>query len=378
MPSSDNFIRDKMSSGKNERFFLSRNIPLFIDIYFSKRGKSSGNEEYLKRIYLEEFFIKESELLKEIIRNLSHLKYTVKDLKKNQNYGIHENKLLNLDPIEFEHFVAKYFEKKGYKTELTSPSNDGGIDIFLSNDRNENIAVQCKRYVGHVSAPEMRGFLGTLVYNDIGKGFFVTSGRFSPNAMKIASEHNIELIDGDMISEEYLSEFSKKKGKLNTDKLEEINRLKNQQLTCFFTKNASDDSGYNEILRKKLSEYDKYLDRLPHYDFILSYIQGLRDFTISVIRDELDEIIESPELRKKLDGKSQTYSGGGVTEGQQKMLNKYFVNKDKISKFKLLNERYRDTNLRKVLWKENNKVLSRGDVSYLLNEYLKKRADEND
>lgn len=50
-------------------------------------------------------------------------------------------------PDEYEHIVAKHFETKGYKTTVSSFSNDYGVDVFATKGK-EKIAVQAKMYGG--------------------------------------------------------------------------------------------------------------------------------------------------------------------------------------------------------------------------------------
>ena len=78
---------------------------------------------------------------------------------------------------------------------LTSPSNDKGVDI-LAERQGAKIAIQCKKYKGVVGSPALQAFLGAMQHAEAQKGFFVTTGVFSIEAERMASEHPIELIDG--------------------------------------------------------------------------------------------------------------------------------------------------------------------------------------
>ncbi|CCC86394.1 hypothetical protein PPM_p0244 (plasmid) [Paenibacillus polymyxa M1] len=50
-----------------------------------------------------------------------------------------------LGGLEFEFFLKKLFERKGYQVELTKGSGDQGVDLILYQGR-RRIAVQAKRY----------------------------------------------------------------------------------------------------------------------------------------------------------------------------------------------------------------------------------------
>lgn len=46
-----------------------------------------------------------------------------------------------MTPEEYEHYVAQLFKEMGYKTDVTSFSNDYGVDIFAFKGE-EKIAIQ--------------------------------------------------------------------------------------------------------------------------------------------------------------------------------------------------------------------------------------------
>ena len=98
---------------------------------------------------------------------------------------------------EFEHFVGTFFEKMGYRVEVTGGLKDGGIDIIISKDNNLHF-VQCKKYQERqVTLSMVRDFYGAMAAKrNREKGFFVTTGTATLDAQKFAEENSIELIDG--------------------------------------------------------------------------------------------------------------------------------------------------------------------------------------
>ena len=101
----------------------------------------------------------------------------------------------NITPEDFEHYVAAYFLKNGYKTEVTRYVLDGGIDIVLTKDK-KIFGVQCKyllpeRYVDTV---DMLHFLGALVNMRADGGFFVTTGKITSTGQGIAGRNGITII----------------------------------------------------------------------------------------------------------------------------------------------------------------------------------------
>jgi len=101
-----------------------------------------------------------------------------------------------MTPKQFEEFVAELFRKLGYSAEAVGKSHDEGIDVVIEKDGHRHY-VQCKKYVASVPAHAVRDFFGAMVGRGAdSKGFFVTTGVFSEEAMQFAQDKPIELIDG--------------------------------------------------------------------------------------------------------------------------------------------------------------------------------------
>ncbi len=113
------------------------------------------------------------------------------------------NMILEHDPYVFEEIVVKLLEVMGYGVgEVTSKSNDGGIDGIITADPLgfESIYTQAKRYSpsNKVGAPEIQGFIGAL--RNANKGVFITTSSFQPAAVDVANSclyAKIKLIDGE-------------------------------------------------------------------------------------------------------------------------------------------------------------------------------------
>lgn len=114
------------------------------------------------------------------------------------------NVLLNMDPYGFERLAQRLLRECGFtQVEVTKKSADGGIDgtgkLKINGIFSFNVAFQCKRYKGTVSAGDIRDFRGSLT-TDIEKGVFITTGIFSKAAKEEASnpgKQQIDLIDGE-------------------------------------------------------------------------------------------------------------------------------------------------------------------------------------
>lgn len=112
--------------------------------------------------------------------------------------------LHSMDPFAFERLSQRLLRECGFsQVQVTKKTGDGGIDgtgkLKINGIFSFNVAFQCKRYKGSVSASDIRDFRGSLATN-IEKGVFITTGTFTKAAREEASEQGkqqIDLIDGD-------------------------------------------------------------------------------------------------------------------------------------------------------------------------------------
>lgn len=82
-----------------------------------------------------------------------------------------------------------------------------------------------------------------------------------------------------------------------------------------------------------------------------------------------DEYADSNKWFSKFKKKAEWHDKG-VTEGQLRMLNKFFVYKNGYSKFKQLEERYPDTNIRKIYWTDTGETLNRSMAAQIINQFF--------
>ena len=112
--------------------------------------------------------------------------------------------LHNMNPYAFEKLAMLLLRECGFsQVSVTKKSGDGGIDgtgkLKINGIFSFNVAFQCKRYIGSVTAGDIRDFRGSLT-TDIEKGIFITTGTFTRDARKEASnpgKQQIDLIDGE-------------------------------------------------------------------------------------------------------------------------------------------------------------------------------------
>lgn len=114
-----------------------------------------------------------------------------------------------LAPAAFERLVQRLLRESGFtQVEVTGRSGDGGIDgrgiIRIHGFMSFHVLFQCKRYKGSVPSSEVRDFCGAMV-GRADKGLLITTGTFSPAAVKEATRDGappIDLVDGNELADE--------------------------------------------------------------------------------------------------------------------------------------------------------------------------------
>jgi restriction system protein len=113
-----------------------------------------------------------------------------------------------ISPSEFERLIQRVLRESGFEqVEVTGRTNDGGIDgrgiARINGILSFHILFQCKRYKNSVSSNEIRDFRGAMV-GRTDKGLFVTTGKFTREAVKEANRDGapiIDLVDGEKLAE---------------------------------------------------------------------------------------------------------------------------------------------------------------------------------
>lgn len=110
--------------------------------------------------------------------------------------------LLNMTPTQFEHYVKDLFVARGYKAKVTKPTGDGGKDIIIEEKDNDGIMIaECKRYNKNtkVTRPDIQKFHSAIIDCNANKGFFITTGEFTKEAIKYAEGKPMTLINGEKL-----------------------------------------------------------------------------------------------------------------------------------------------------------------------------------
>ncbi len=125
-------------------------------------------------------------------------------------------KVKEMSPERFEKLVVDLLVQMGYggsrldAGQAIGRSGDEGIDGIIKEDRLglDVIYIQAQRWEGVVSRPEIQKFAGALQGQRAKKGVFISSSRFSAEALEFASkvEAKIVLIDGEQLAN-YMIDF---------------------------------------------------------------------------------------------------------------------------------------------------------------------------
>lgn len=117
--------------------------------------------------------------------------------------------VLKLSPVAFERFVLDLMAKMGYgafdsASQMTPITGDEGIDGIIMEDKLgfDLIYVQAKRYAEDqtVGRPDIQKFVGAIAGRG-GRGLFVTTARFSKQAIDYAKLQHIILVDGHKLAQ---------------------------------------------------------------------------------------------------------------------------------------------------------------------------------
>ena len=100
----------------------------------------------------------------------------------------------------FSHLVAQLLQAMGYRTRVSEPGPDAGVDIVAHKDElgfePPIIKVQVKSSEGSVGAPEVQALYGTVGNDEY--GLLVTLGTFTTAAKNFdRGKSNLRLIDGE-------------------------------------------------------------------------------------------------------------------------------------------------------------------------------------
>lgn len=98
---------------------------------------------------------------------------------------------------DFEQYVARLLHESGCRgVRVSGGAGDMGADVTARTPDGRRLVVQCKRYAGNLSSPDVQRFAGTA--RDIhgaDVALLVTTGRPTGPALQVARQCRITLVD---------------------------------------------------------------------------------------------------------------------------------------------------------------------------------------
>lgn len=104
--------------------------------------------------------------------------------------------------VQFEEYLAAHFDNLGYKVEHIGQSGDYGADLLLYRD-GKSVVVQAKRYQDKVGVKAVQEVISAKEYYGCNNAMVVTNSYFTPNAVQMATQCNVELWDRDKIRKRF-------------------------------------------------------------------------------------------------------------------------------------------------------------------------------
>ena len=123
--------------------------------------------------------------------------------------------LYRIDAYEFQKLVASVLQAMGFRTKVSPPGPDGGVDIRAFPDafgfQAPRIRVQVKHRKGQATQQEVQQFAGaTNASGENYNGLFVSTGGFTSHAIREAEKHpNITLVDRESFVNFLLEHYDK-------------------------------------------------------------------------------------------------------------------------------------------------------------------------
>lgn len=123
-------------------------------------------------------------------------------MSKGQSAEDIRTRLQEIDPYEFEDFVAELWQEEGWDTTVSQGSNDMGVDVIAEKKGtiNQKLAIQAKRYSdgNKVGRPKVQQYHSLKEQDtDADAAVVVTTSSFTDKARLWAHEHNVKLVNGD-------------------------------------------------------------------------------------------------------------------------------------------------------------------------------------
>jgi restriction system protein len=113
--------------------------------------------------------------------------------------GYLRGRLQQMDPYDFETFIADVWTHLGWDTRTVGKPGDRGIDVIATDEDSKQL-IQAKRYGPNttVGSPEVQQYASLRLQEDaVDTVTIVTTGEFSCQAEDLAPDLDVTLVDGE-------------------------------------------------------------------------------------------------------------------------------------------------------------------------------------
>lgn len=100
---------------------------------------------------------------------------------------------------QFEDFLGQLFKRLGYKVEIVGGMADYGADLIIEKD-NTRTAVQAKCWNYPVTVKAIQEINTAKAHYNATESMAVTNSRFTSNAITLANENHVELVDREKLA----------------------------------------------------------------------------------------------------------------------------------------------------------------------------------
>ncbi|HHV38779.1 MAG TPA: hypothetical protein GXX70_04710 [Tepidimicrobium sp.] len=105
-------------------------------------------------------------------------------------------------PTGFEKYVSDLFQCVGYKTQLTSRTNDGGKDIIMyRNGKKYVVEVKLYNPSNKIGRGHIQKLHSAMIDSNATEAIFVTTSSYTEPSMAYANRHGIQLMDGSALAD---------------------------------------------------------------------------------------------------------------------------------------------------------------------------------
>ncbi|MEW6740007.1 MAG: restriction endonuclease [Nitrospirota bacterium] len=101
---------------------------------------------------------------------------------------------LSLSGRQFEHELANLYRMLGHKADVTTTSDDKGVDIWLIRN-GQRVPVQCKAHKRPIGPAAAREFYGSMNHFKAERGILASLSGFTKGVLEYTRDKPIELVD---------------------------------------------------------------------------------------------------------------------------------------------------------------------------------------